>query len=94
AFRQFNFERIYLRPASVRQADRVIGLLRGLVDSYVDVPSLLPADATGATADLEAGSPAAAAVAVRYVSGMTDRFALAQGVELLGMRLEALPRGV
>jgi hypothetical protein len=25
---------------------------------------------------------------------MTDRFALAQGVELLGMRLEALPRGV
>jgi dGTPase len=94
AFRQFNFERIYLRPASVRQADRVIGLLRGLVDSYVDVPSLLPADATGATADLEPGSPEAAAVAVRYVSGMTDRFALAQGVELLGMRLEALPRGV
>lgn len=94
AFRQFNFERIYLRPASVRQAERVIGLLRGLVDSYVDVPLRLPADATGATADLEPGSPEAAAVAVRYVSGMTDRFALAQGVELLGMRLEALPRGV
>jgi len=94
AFRQFNFERIYLRPASVRQAERVIGLLRGLVDSYVDVPLRPPADATGATADLEPGSPEAAAVAVRYVSGMTDRFALAQGVELLGMRLEALPRGV
>ena len=41
AFRQFNFERIYLRPASLRQAERVIGLLRGLVDSYVDVPSRL-----------------------------------------------------
>ena len=44
----------------------------------------LPRGATGAHADLEPGSPEAAAVAVRYVSGMTDRFALAQGVELLG----------
>jgi dGTPase len=94
AFRQFNFERIYLRPASRQQAERVIGLLRGLVDCYVDVPSRLPIGSTGAHADLEAGSPEAAAVAVRYVSGMTDRFALAQGVELLGMRLESLPRGV
>jgi dGTPase len=94
AFRQFNFERIYLRPASVRQAERVIGLLRGLVDCYVDVPSRLPPGATGAHADLDPGSPEAAEVAVRYVSGMTDRFALAQGVELLGLRLESLPRGV
>ena len=94
AFRQFNFERIYLRPASVRQADRVIGLLRGLVDCYVDVPSRLPEGATGAHPDLEPGSAEAAAVAVRYVSGMTDRFALSQGVELLGLRLESLPRGV
>ena len=58
------------------------------------MPSRLPPDATGATADLEPGTAETAAVAVRYVSGMTDRFALAQGVELLGMRLEALPRGV
>ena len=94
AFRQFNFERIYLRPASLRQADRVIGLLRGLVDCYVDVPSRLPQGATGAHPDLVPGSAEAAAVAVRYVSGMTDRFALSQGVELLGLRLESLPRGV
>ncbi|HEX4492371.1 MAG TPA: HD domain-containing protein [Acidimicrobiia bacterium] len=94
AFRQFNFERIYLRPASLRQADRVISLLRGLVDWYVDVPARLPEGATGAHPDLEPGTPEAAAVAVRYVSGMTDRFALAQGVELLGMRFETLPRGV
>jgi dGTPase len=94
AFRQFNFERIYLRPASVRQAEKVIGLLRGLVDCYVDVPSRLPLGATGAHADLVPGSAEAAAVAVRYVSGMTDRFALAQGVELLGLQLESLPRGV
>ncbi len=36
----------------------------------------------------------AAAVAVRYVSGMTDRYALGLGVELLGWRSEHLPRGV
>jgi dGTPase len=94
AFRQFNFERIYLRPASLRQNDRVITLLRGLVDWYVDAPARLPDGATGAHPDLEPGSPEAAAVAVRYVSGMTDRFALAQGVELLGLRLDTLPRGV
>ena len=34
---------------------------------------------------------AAAARAVRYVSGMTDRYALALGVELLGWRPEDLP---
>src|SRR5689334_12878819 len=42
AFRAFNFERIYLRPASRRQAERVIALLRGLVDHFIDVPSRLP----------------------------------------------------
>ena len=40
------------------------------------------------------GSPEAAAVAVRYVSGMTDRYALGLGVECLGWRPEDLPRGV
>jgi dGTPase len=94
AFRQFNFERIYLRPASIQQAERVIHLLRGLVDCYVDVPSRLPPGVSGERSDLEPGSADAAAAAVRYVSGMTDRFALSQGVELLGLRLESLPRGV
>ena len=94
AFRAFNFERIYLRPASVRQADRVIALLRGLVDYFIDVPSRLPSESTGWTAALESGTPATAEVVVRYVSGMTDRYALALGVELLGWKPEALPRGV
>ena len=94
AFRAFNFDRIYLRPAARRQADKVVGLLRGLVDFFVDAPARLPADATGMHADLVPGSPEAAAVAVRYVSGMTDRYALGLGVELLGWRPEDLPRGV
>jgi len=92
AFREFNFERIYLRPASLRQADRVIALLRGLVEHFADVPSRIPAGSAAARSATEAGSGEAAAV--RYVSGMTDRFALALGVELLGWRPDDLPRGV
>jgi dGTPase len=94
AFRAFNFDRIYLRPAARQQAEKVVGLLRGLVDFFVDAPARLPHDATGRHDALQAGSLEAAAVAVRYVSGMTDRYALALGVELLGWRPEDLPRGV
>jgi dGTPase len=86
-FRAFNFERIYLRPAACRQADKVIGLLRGLVNMFIDSPRRM-------RADVVPGSPEAAAAAVRYVSGMTDRYALGLGVEWLGWRPEDLPRGV
>jgi len=44
----------------------------------------LPAAVPGAPVGLAPGSAEAAAAAVHYVSGMTDRFALSQGVELLG----------
>jgi dGTPase len=94
AFRAFNFDRIYLRPAARKQAEKVIGLLSGLVDFFVDAPMRMPAAATGMHADLTPGSLEAASVAVRYVSGMTDRYALGLGVELLGWRPEGLPRGV
>jgi dGTPase len=86
-FRAFNFDRIYLRPAACRQADKVVGLLRGLVDFFIDSPARMHVDAP-------AGSPEAAAAAVHYVSGMTDRYALGLGVECLGWRPEDLPRGV
>jgi dGTPase len=94
AFRAFNFERIYLRPAATRQAERVVRLLRGLVDHFADAPRRIPAVRDGEVAAPIAGSPEAAEIAVRYVSGMTDRFALGLGVELLGWRPEDLPRGV
>ena len=55
AFRAFNFDRIYLRPAARRQAEKVVGLLRGLVDFFVDAPGRMPADATGMRADLVPG---------------------------------------
>ena len=44
AFRAFNFERIYLRPDSVDQADRVIELLRALTDWFIARPELLGVD--------------------------------------------------
>lgn len=94
AFRAFNFDRVYLRPAARRQAERAIALLRGLVEHFADAPARIPG-AMGIPSDLAAGSAEeAAAAAVRYVSGMTDRFALGLGVELLGWRPEDLPRGV
>jgi dGTPase len=94
AFRAFNFDRIYLRPAARRQAEKVVHLLRGLVEHFADAPGRIPDVADGTHPPAEPGSPAAAALAVQYVSGMTDRFALGLGVEVLGWRPEALPRGV
>lgn len=94
AFRDFNFERIYLRPAARRQAEKVVALLRGLVDCFVDTPNRIPWVAAGEIEPPAPGSADAAALAVRYVSGTTDRFALGLGVELLGWRPEDLPRGV
>ena len=93
-FRAFNFDRIYLRPAARAQAERVVALLRGLVDFFADAPSRIPGDAADAHPEIRPGSPDAARVAVHYVSGMTDRYALGLGVELLGWRPEHLPRGV
>lgn len=94
AFRAFNFERIYFRPASVNQAAKVIRLLRGLVEHFADAPMRIPEIADGSVMAVQAGTAQAAAAAVHYVSGMTDRFALGLGVELLGWRPDDLPRGV
>ena len=63
-------------------------------EADVDAPLRLPDNATDVTPLLVANTPQTAEVVVRYVSGMTDRYALASGVELLGWRPDALPRGV
>jgi len=84
AFRAFNYERIYLRPASQDQASKVIALIGGLTAWFAEHPR---DPAVGA------GSEQAIAEAVHYVSGMTDRFALDLAVERLGWDPSALPRG-
>jgi dGTPase len=87
AFRAFNFDRIYLRPASVEQADRAIELLRALVEWLLAHPRDIDAED-----DVVEHDPLSAAV--RYVSGMTDRFALRIAVNRLGWDPAKLPRGV
>ena len=72
-FRRFNYEHVYLRPASRAQGEQVIALLQALTEHYADRPNLLP-DAIA----LDAGSPEALRAAVSYVAGMTDRFACRQ----------------
>ncbi len=47
SFRQFNYENIYLRPASVRQGHAVVDLLQALVEHYADRPNSLPAHQAG-----------------------------------------------
>ena len=103
SFRSFNYEQIYLRPASRAQATAVVALLQALVEHYADRPNLLadsnePAVPTSRDArlrgGLQAGSAEALHEAVRYVSGMTDRFACRQAMMLLGWGPERLPQGI
>jgi dGTPase len=89
AFRRFNYDNVYLRPASQAQAKSVIDLLQALVEHYAKHPQLLPD-----VVDLDAGSSAALHHAVAYVGGMTDRFACRQAVALLGWDAARLPQGI
>ena len=91
-FRKFNYEHVYLRPASKAQADAVIRLLRALVEHYADRPNLLPVT-TGAHG-LDAGSSEALRAAVTYVGGMTDRYACRQAMAELGWDRTKLPAGI
>jgi dGTPase len=89
AFRKFNYDNVYLRPASQAQARSVISLLQALVEHFAANPHLLP-DVTG----VDAGSADAVHDAVTYVGGMTDRFACRQAVALLGWDIARLPQGI
>jgi dGTPase len=85
ALRAFDYERIYLRPASRRQAEAVESVLRALVEHLVARPDRLPSG-------LADDDPVRAAVG--YVAGMTDRFACRRAVGWLDWPAEQLPRGV
>ncbi|MGB0113168.1 MAG: HD domain-containing protein [Ilumatobacteraceae bacterium] len=98
-FRRFNYERVYLRPASQRQGAAVVSLLRALVEHYSDRPHVIPrqtiAVALGHQPDgLDAGSPEALRASVAYVAGMTDRFACQQGLSQLSWDPAKLPKGI
>jgi dGTPase len=91
-FRSFNYEHIYLRPASRRQAALVVDVLRALVEFYVDRPNTLPPHVVGE--GLAAGSDDALRAAVTYVAGMTDRFAFRSAVSHLRWDEAKLPAGI
>ena len=110
SLRDFNYKRIYTRPGSIAQGQAVVAVLRSLVEYFAVHPDKVPPglNLTAVSADGQAGTGAkggtdgatspepdhATRRAITYVSGMTDRFAFATAVELLGWRLDRLPRGV
>jgi dGTPase len=94
AFRACNYERIYLRDASVRQGEAVVRVLRALVEHFADRPHLITETIAHGQPDVVAGSAQAIEAAVTYVAGMTDRFAFRQAVALLGWDPDKLPVGV
>jgi dGTPase len=93
-FRTCNYERIYLRAASVQQGQAVVGVLRALVEHFSDRPQLVTETGDVPRSDFMAGSEEAVRAAVTYVAGMTDRFAFRQAVALLGWDPAKLPVGV
>ncbi|HXY44545.1 MAG TPA: HD domain-containing protein [Acidimicrobiales bacterium] len=93
ALRRFDYERIYLRPASTEQSKRVVDMLRCLVEHYAAHPAEMPADHSLAETTVEGRSALALRLAVGYVAGMTDRFACVQAVARLGWTADRLPRG-
>lgn len=89
AFRAFNYEQIYLRPASRVQADRVVAVLQALVEYLAAEPTRLPPRLL--VDDSETGVHEAA---VAWVAGMTDRYAINAAREWLDFDRSALPRGI
>jgi dGTPase len=65
--RAFMFERVYLGPATEQERATATATVRRIFDHLVDHPEELPADRPGQLPERIAD----------YVSGMTDRFALA-----------------
>ena len=88
--RQFNYERIYMRPDSVAQADAVIEVLRSLVDYFIAHPGEVP----GSEEVPDDVADPVSWRAVAYVAGMTDRFAFEQAETLVGYDLSRIPPGI
>jgi dGTPase len=86
SLREFNYERIYVRPESLAQSRDVVAVLQALVEHFAAHPDALPE-----TVDSD-GDPVR--TAVTYVAGMTDRYAFVTAVRELGWDPARLPQGV
>jgi dGTPase len=83
AIRGFLFTRMYRAPTVVVMRAEVTKVVNGLFPLFMADPSLLPAEWRH---DIEAvqSEVELARIVADYVAGMTDRFALQEGVRLLG----------
>ncbi len=83
AIRGFLFTRMYRAPSVMAERARVTEVVNGLFPLFLADPTLLPVewaqDIAGATSETEL-----ARIVADYVAGMTDRFALQEGLRLLG----------
>ncbi len=93
SFRSFNYEHIYMRPASLAQNEAVISVLRALVEHYGNRPELLPRLAAHPDS-APPGSERALREAVTHVGGMTDRYAFGDAIQKIGWRADDLPVGI
>jgi dGTPase len=87
SLRAFNYDRIYVRPASLAQSRAVVAVLHALVEFYAERPQLVPGVIPTAEDD-------SIRTAVGYVAGMTDRYAFELAVAELGWDRSRLPQGV
>jgi dGTPase len=96
-FRAFNYEHIYMRPASVEQSQSVIRVLQALVEYYADRPNSL-GDTSGPpgvrSGNIRPGSTEAYRESVTWVGGMTDRYAFNLARTVLGWHSTDLPKGI
>jgi len=91
--RQFNYDRIYMRPDSVAQSAAVVDVLRALVDHLIAHPDQVPG-ADEEVPDIADGVDPTVWRAVAYVAGMTDRFAFEMAETLVGYDLTKIPAGI
>jgi len=87
ALRSWNYERIYLRPESIRQSALVQRMLGALVEHFAAHPEHLPAYFR------EGPEEDPLRRAVTWVAGMTDRFACVEATRLLDWPEDEWPRG-
>ena len=83
AIRSFLFTRMYRAPSVMAERARVAEVINGLFPLFLAQPELLPAEWSKDVA-LARNQTALARIVADYVAGMTDRFALAEAVRLLG----------
>ena len=92
--RRFDYEHIYLRGSSLEQSERVIEMLRALVEYFASHPAEMPPEyAPGGGGVVSDAGGDATWGAVAYVAGMTDRYACSQAIARLNWSSDRLPRG-